>query len=386
MRICVVYDCLTPYTIGGAEWWYRKLAERLVSEGHDVTYLTRVQWARGVKPQVPGVRVVALPPRMGLYTHKGRRRVDQAVVFGAGVLWHLLRHGARYDVVHTASFPYFSLIAAGVARRVHRFGLVVDWHEFWSRAYWREYLGGVGGRVGWLVQALCLRVPQRAFSRSELYAGRLRDAHVNGAVTVVEGAYEGEGGVDAVPGARPDVVVFAGRHIPEKRAVAIVPAIALARQRIPCMRAMIFGDGPERPAILEAVAAAGMHEIVDVPGFVGRERIDRCLGASLAMILPSSREGLGMVVVEAASRGTPSIVVAGPDNASSQLVEDGINGVIAPSASAEDLAAAIMRVREGGQELRQTTVEWFRANADRLSLGRSLDRVAASYRMDRARS
>ena len=384
--VCGIFDCLTPYTIGGAEWWYRRLAERLSSEGHDVTYLTRVQWDRHVEPRVPGVRVVALPPRMGLYTRKGRRRVVQALVFGAGTLWHLLRHGARYDVVHTASFPYFSLIAAGIARRFHRYQLVVDWHELWSRAYWREYLGGIGGRVGWLVQALCLRVPQRAFSRSELYARRLREEHLNGTVTVVEGAYDGDGEVRVAPGARPDVVVFAGRHIPEKRAGTIVPAVALARQRLPSLRAVIFGDGPERPAILEAIAEAGIQEAVDVPGFVERERIDRCLGASLAMILPSSREGLGMVVVEAASRGTPSIVVAGPDNASSELVEDGTNGVIAPSASAEDLAAAIVRVREGGEDMRQSTAEWFRANANRLSLSRSLDRVAASYRGDSARA
>ena len=349
---------------------------------------------RGARRHVPDARAVGQARRAsgsrrtrsrtaaayGALHEQGRRRVVQALVFGAGTLWHLLRHGARYDVVHTASFPYFSLIAAGIARRFHRYQLVVDWHELWSRAYWREYLGGIGGRVGWLVQALCLRLPQRAFSRSELYARRLREEHLNGTVTVVEGAYDGDGEVRVAPGARPDVVVFAGRHIPEKRAGTIVPAVALARQRLPSLRAVIFGDGPERPAILAAIAEAGIQEAVDVPGFVERERIDRCLGASLAMILPSSREGLGMVVVEAASRGTPSIVVAGPDNASSELVEDGTNGVIAPSASAEDLAAAIVRVREGGEDMRQSTAEWFRANANRLSLSRSLDRVAASYR------
>ena len=69
-------------------------------------------------------------------------------MFGAGVLWHLLRHGRRYDVVHTASFPYFSLLAAALVRPLRRFRLVVDWHEVWSRDYWREYLGPVGGRIG----------------------------------------------------------------------------------------------------------------------------------------------------------------------------------------------------------------------------------------------
>ena len=54
VRICLVYDCLFPYTVGGAERWYRNLAERLAAEGHEVTFLTRRQWDRGTKVDVPG--------------------------------------------------------------------------------------------------------------------------------------------------------------------------------------------------------------------------------------------------------------------------------------------------------------------------------------------
>src|SRR3954453_18817766 len=121
MRICLVYDCLFPHTVGGAERWYRNLAERLTGEGHEVTYLTLRQWPRGSKPEVPGVEVRSVGPSMGLYARSGRRRIVPPLVFGIGVLWHLLRHGRRYDVIHTASFPYFSLLAAAVAPAVHRF-------------------------------------------------------------------------------------------------------------------------------------------------------------------------------------------------------------------------------------------------------------------------
>src|SRR6185436_686222 len=119
-----------------------------------------------------GVRVRAVGPRMALYTGP-RRRILPPLVFGAGVLAHLARHGRRYDVVHTASFPYFSLLAAAIVRPWRRFDLVVDWIEVWSRTYWREYLGGIGGRVGEAVQALCIRVPQRAFCFSRLQRERL---------------------------------------------------------------------------------------------------------------------------------------------------------------------------------------------------------------------
>src|SRR4051812_47658752 len=58
VRICVVYDCLYPHTVGGAERWYRNLSRRLVEAGHDVTYLTLRQWDSGVEPSFDGVRVV----------------------------------------------------------------------------------------------------------------------------------------------------------------------------------------------------------------------------------------------------------------------------------------------------------------------------------------
>ncbi len=382
MRILIVYDCLFPHTIGGAERWYRNLAERLAGEGHDVTYLTLRQWDRGAAPSVAGVCVRVAGPRMALYSG-GRRRILPPLVFGAGVLWHLLLRGRRYDVVHTASFPYFSLLAAGVLRRARGYRLVVDWHELWSREYWRAYLGPVGGRLGWLVQLRGVRLRQRAFCFARLTARRLHEDGVRGEVTVLSGEYAGA--LELRP-PRPVVrqVVFAGRHIPEKRVPAIVPAIAAARAALPDLRATILGDGPERPEVLARIAALGLGDVVSAPGFVSGEEVEEALATALCMVLPSSREGYGMVVIEAAAAGTPSVVVAAPDNAAVELVEEGVNGFVAADASPAALAAAIVRVDEGGAALRASTRDWFAANAARLSIDGSLDIVSAAYR-ERAR-
>src|SRR4051794_6283803 len=190
VHICLVYDCLFPYTVGGAERWYRNLGERLGADGHDVTFITLRQWEKGDDPQIPGMRVVAVGPRMALYTAGGRRRILPPLVFGLGVLWHLAKRRG-YDIVHTASFPYFSLLAAGLLRPLRRFRLVVDWHEVWTLEYWREYLGAVGGTVGWLVQRACVKLPQRAFCFSQLHAGRLRGEGLQGEVMVLPGEYAG---------------------------------------------------------------------------------------------------------------------------------------------------------------------------------------------------
>jgi glycosyltransferase involved in cell wall biosynthesis len=377
MRICLVYDCLYPYTVGGAERWYRNLGERLAAEGHEVTMLTMRQWPRGEQAEVEGVEVVTAGPQMELYV-EGRRRILPPLVFGGGVLWHLLRHGSRYDVVHTASFPYFSLLAAAAGRPLRGFSLVVDWHEVWTRGYWREYLGPAAGAVGWWVQRRCARVRQRAFAFSRLHAARLRDEGLRGEVTVLEGEYSGPLEPRGPEPAEP-VVVFAGRHIPEKRVRALVPAIARARAAAPDLRCDVFGDGPDRAAVERAAREAGLEGVIRVHGFVAAAEVDRALRHALCMALPSRREGYGLVVIEAASRGTPSIVVADPDNAAVELVEDGINGVVAPSASPEDLAAAILRVRDAGPDLRRSTAEWFAHNAPRLSIESSLQKVVRTY-------
>ncbi len=173
MRICLAYDCLYPYTVGGAERWYRNLAHALVEAGHEVTYLTRRQWPVGETPDVPGVRVVAVSRLDPLYGEDGNRLIGPPLRFGAGVLRHLLANRGRYDALHLCSFPYFSLLGARVGLAGSRVPIGVDWFEVWSHGYWRDYLGPLGGRVGEFVQRLCARLTPQAYVFSRLHGQRL---------------------------------------------------------------------------------------------------------------------------------------------------------------------------------------------------------------------
>jgi glycosyltransferase involved in cell wall biosynthesis len=375
VQVCLVYDCLYPYTVGGGERWLRALAERLAREGHGVTYLTLRQWEEGETPSVPGVEVVAVGPRAELYVD-GRRRIGPALRFGLGVFRHLRRHGDSYDIVHCASTPFFSLLAAGLARR-GRYRLLVDWLEVWTLRYWREYVGGLRGTIAWAIQRLATRVGERAFCYSRLHAERLRREGFHGSIDVV--------GVYAGPLERPEpqpadpLVVFVGRHIPEKGVLALPPALAAAREMIPELRGEILGDGPLRSDVERLVAELGLGDVVAVRGFVGEEHRRSAVQRALCVASPSTREGYGLVVIEAAALGTPSVVVDGPDNASLELVEDGVNGVVASSVSPAELAAAVVRVEEAGDALRASTADWFAANARRLSIEGSIDTVLEAY-------
>ncbi len=83
--------------------------------------------------------------------------------------------------------------------------------------------------------------------------------------------------------------------------------------------------------------------------------------------------------MEAAARGTPSVVVAGEDNAAVELVEDGVNGVLAHDDTPAAIAYAIVRAYEQGTALRERTARWFAEHAEALSLRSSLRTVLEAY-------
>jgi glycosyltransferase involved in cell wall biosynthesis len=389
VRIAIVYDCLYPHTVGGAERWYRALAERLASS-HEVTYLTRLQWSRDEGPGTP-FPVVAVTGPMTLYAPSGRRRVWPPVRFGIGVFWHLLRHAGRYDVVHSDSFPYFSLIGAWLALKLRRRGRpVVDWFEVWSREYWIAYLGPVGGRIGHAVQRLCVRLPGRSFVFSSLHEQRLIEEGHRASLTRLTGIYAGGSGHGAAfeegDARRPPLVVFAGRHIPEKRVPLVPDAIARARRALPELRGAIYGDGPELAAVRERIDRLDLDGAVDLPGRVAGDEVLEAIAGAACLLLPSAREGYGLVVVEAIAQGTPAIVVAGPDNAAVELIEPGVNGFIAASPDPEAIAELIVEAIDAGESLRHSTFDWYRRHASELSIESSLRAIERAYEEPIARS
>jgi glycosyltransferase involved in cell wall biosynthesis len=383
MRVCLVYDRLYPQSIGGAERWLRDLALRLATLGHEVTYLTTDQWTPNPPPSVDGVHVIGLIPQGRVY-EEGRRGLLPPLRFGFAVFRHLARHGRDYDVVHTESFPFFPLLAAAVLRPRFGFSVVVDWHEVWTRDYWRSYAGSVIGTMGWLVQRLCLKVPQRAFCDSRMHAERLRAEGLRGTADILPGLYAGPVG-SVEPEALQPLVVYAGRHVREKRVTALVRAFALVSERRPELRLHLYGGGaehgagPERERVERLVAELDLHEVVSVLGVRSEQELSEAIASAACVATASEREGYGLLVVEAAARGTPSVVVAGPENAAVELVTEGVNGAVAASAEPHELAEAIMRVIDAGPALRASTLNWFSENLARLSIEASFAEVLASY-------
>ena len=123
-----------------------------------------------------------------------------------------------------------------------------------------------------------------------------------------------------------------------------------------------------------------LEDVVRCEGIVPWHEIDEAIGRAMCLILPSQREGYGSVVIEAIARGTPAIVVQGPDNAATGLIVENVNGFISSSAEPSMLADQILKTHRAGPELVSRTYGWFRQQAEGIGIEASIAQIEEAYR------
>ena len=157
-----------------------------------MTYLTLRQWPRGERFDIdPRIRVVIAGPRMALYTGPVAGASCQPLVFGAGVLWHLLRHGAATTSCTPVPSPISRCWPPRWRAPLARYSLVVDWFEVWSRQYWRGYLAVSAGASASSCNGSA-RGSRSALSFLTLHTqSACASRALRGQVTVLRGLYAG---------------------------------------------------------------------------------------------------------------------------------------------------------------------------------------------------
>jgi glycosyltransferase involved in cell wall biosynthesis len=157
------------------------------------------------------------------------------------------------------------------------------------------------------------------------------------------------GTVRTPPQGTPRSVIFVGHLVPIKGLPTLLKAWACLRRDAVVGgsdRLVIVGGGPERQALEQQAAAAGLTDSIVFTGPVPPAEVARRIAEASLLCLPSLNEGTPNVVVEALASGVP--VVATRVGGVPDLVREGINGELVDPNDPERLAAAIAKVLAHG--------------------------------------
>jgi glycosyltransferase involved in cell wall biosynthesis len=333
-------------TAGGAERYVVRVAGLWAGAGHEVTLLvprTASAPLTAATSAPPGVRLLVQGTRGTIFKHARR---------------YLAQHRHEVDAVleSISTRPFFAHELVG-ERALVLYHQIAD--DVWEQEY-RFPVSWLGRRVvepHWLRRIATARIAANSPSTAADLAGR--GVHAVGIVPP---------GADHVPAlpprslGNPPRLVFAGRLVRTKRPQDAIRAFASVRSAFPGATLDIIGDGYMRQQ-LDRQNSPG----VTVHGFVSDQTKAETMARADLLLLPGTREGWGIVAIEAGLNRLPTVAYNVPGLR--DAVVDGGTGVLtepdpdALGAAAVDLLGDPLRwaAQAATARRRAATYTWQRA-------------------------
>jgi phosphatidylinositol alpha-mannosyltransferase len=350
------------------------LAEELLGRGHDVRVLA---------PFDP-------PGRVSRVTHRAaaeRRRLPDYLT----PLGRTVGFGANGSVANLAPFPVGGVVAPRRAVRAGEFDVIhvhepvvplVGWnatlgagdtpvvgtfHTYSTKPVPNYLANGLGARR--VFNRLSARI---AVSEAAAWTGR---RWFGGEYTIIPNGVD----VDAPPSG-PSAsgqelrILFVGRPEERKGLPILLTAFGALVEHVPSRLTVI---GAEREDVLRYLADTELIDSIEIRGRVAGDDLWRELHKADVLCAPSlSGESFGMVLTEAFAAGTP--VIASEIAGYSDVVTDGVDGILVPPGNPQRLAEELQRAHHEPQRLREMG-EAARRSAQRYAWPHVADEVTAIY-------
>ena len=345
LKIAFLTELFHPH-IGGCERRFMEIGSRLATKGHDIhVYTIRYDPNLPIEEKVDGITVHRYAHSGNYISPDGFRSLRGIAKYSIGSFIQLL--GSNYDVYYANQWPMLhSLSAKPVATP-----LIQEWCEVWTKFV----------KVT-LMQKLLKKVADYHVAVSEFTRQRL----VNILKIAPSKVFVIPNGVNFAKfnSSTPKVwgrIVYAGRVVPHKRVKLLVKAFREVKKKISTAELHIIGSGSGLPSIRKS---ASTLKDCYVHGFLPEEQMIDLLRSAWLFVLPSEREGSGIVVLEAMAAGVPFVTIDHPDNAAKELCQYKCGLVVEPRVSS--IAAAIIRLF-GNEEL------WKELNVNALNFAKKHD-------------
>lgn len=318
MRICIV-TTVFPRRMGdgeGAFIWQHALGMKKL--GHEIKIIAMHSPGTLRHELFDGVPVVRVPYWWPERAQRLRRvgggipinvRGSKLAKLQLGTLFaalatQVIGFGRQSDLIH-ANFT----IAAGASllgKPVHRRPVVITVHG-------SDIFQGPSYPLGGAFTKAVLQNSDAVVAVS----GALRERAVaigasTSRCTVVPNSVDTEFFAVARPGwsARDDHIMFVGSLIKRKGIDYLLQAFAMIETALPETMLLIVGEGPELDALKLLAVELGIAARVRFTGMLDRVSVRKFMQGARVLVLPSTEEGQGVVMLEALACGTPVIGTA----------------------------------------------------------------------------
>jgi phosphatidyl-myo-inositol alpha-mannosyltransferase len=349
------------------------LAEEFLGRGHDVRVLapvdppgrvSRVLHRAGAEARDLPEYVVPLGRTVGLGANGS---VSNLSVFPGGGYFaprRAVREG-EFDVIHVHE-PVAPLVGWN-ATLGSRTPVVGTFHAYSTKAFPNRFANAMGARR--LFNRLAGRI---AVSEAAAWTGR---RWFGGEYTIIPNGVD----VDAAPSMpHPSGeqlrILFVGRPEERKGLPILLTAFNALVEHVPSRLTVI---GADRDDVLRYVADPELLDWIDLRGRISGPALWQELHQADVLCAPSlSGESFGMVLTEAFAAGTP--VIASEIAGYSDVVTDGLDGILVPPGDPQRLAEELQRVHHEPERLREMG-EAARRSAQRYAWPRVADQVTEVY-------
>lgn len=319
---------------GGAERVLASVTGELAKRGHQVTVLSFDSSSSTdfypINPQVKRIRIdIGTPDRRSGIRETMRR------IFALRRIAKELRPDVAIGFMHSAFVP-LSMALIGT-----RMPMLASEHIVFD--HYRNRL-----LQGWLLRLAALlsdRITVISEAVRQTYPAVVarRMAVVTNPVTAPLGRADVVGGPSKV-------LLSVGRLEAQKDHASLIGAFGRVTADFPEWHLRIIGEGELRPDLEAQIKMAGLGDRISLPG--ATQSIEHEYLQVQLFVIPSSYESFGLVTAEALAHGLPAIGFADCPG-TSELIRDGINGVLAQGSDRVAALADTLRTLMGSADLRR---------------------------------
>ncbi|PKL68789.1 MAG: glycosyltransferase family 1 protein [Methanobacteriales archaeon HGW-Methanobacteriales-1] len=333
MKICIVCDFFIPHYHGGGERRYYEIAKRLVKKGHQVDVICMKIAGVTNQEEIEGINVHHIGPIIDKPPH---RSSSNFINFIFAVFKWIMTH--NYDIIDAQA--YSPLIPAFFGAKLKKTPIIGTIYDVSTEDddQWIQ-----SSKIAALAEKILVRFP---YDKIITVSNETKKSLVKyygvqkNRVSVVYAGVDLEL-IDSVKVNEKyeNTIIFVGRLAPHKHVDHLLKVVKSLKKEISDINLLIVGNGVEKENLISMTKEYDLRDNIQFLDNLDYNELMGEMKKSNVLVLPSTREGFGMVLAEANACGIP--VVAYASGGVIEVVENGVNGYLVEPFDLEKLEVVI---------------------------------------------